>query len=1032
MTDPCTPGQGLPEEEEVEVRDRDPADDSDDLPEEETDPGSEETSPRVYDASPEPIDELEDLKEGEALNYNFSAGKNKWIANPGLLLGKSTDFTVPLLPLMQDPRVSDAYPADVPKEIEGGTAGTRSDDTFRHITGKQWMNLYHAGGPPGGRIRFFDQRRDGDKGLFSYHNPTNQLFGGPNARLGMSSVGDRFNGRVFDADRWQNFQLAMEIFSRKNELGLPIYFDSFRINFDDATANPAPPPRFSRRSHWNWRDYMYGLPGSTITTSLIDQYRRDGWPEDSTENSEWNNWGSAHYSRNLFPVIPFYGPNQSFPIETPEDAYSNETMRPPTRGYRIYNDHVTNIPGFLTKNELELLDIPGSAFYDINGIYNFYDCVYEDLISPAYNEDLLPNFYKFRPENYRSIEEAASGENPEEVIRNQIQALRADLLADDLIPAVRRILQRQLEIYTRDAVSAYGILDPRIFGEVKANDIYVNPEAEEFKRVYKERRLFPMYTEIEFATHHKSLLADAFAMGDHSSFMGKILLPFARLQEGDPVMTLDPRRDTPMSLVRDLKMELVSQYLATGTEEEEYLNPRTESSPSDTVEQDLKVMDLNDWLRWVESQEDNRQEDEAADAPPQSPQEIFREIMTSLILKSRIKQVITQQYRRRFINVLNGMPAHSETLAYRVEKKVDGIPVQNFYFGTNDKADLIKYVDSQVEYGKRYSYKMYQVVVIVGTQYCYLDSMTENAVRQFYRDSLEARPSKMFFGVMHKPSVKVVEVPMQEQEITILDRPPVAPDVNVIPFKGNSRRVLFNLNSGIGEVFAPPILLENDDAEQFENIAKNQKARFSPDMVQDSDTPVHPDDLIQFRNDDQTKIFEIFRLDKEPESWNDFFDKKIGRVESEATSASFVDQVTSNKKYYYIFRSEDTHGHVSNPTNIYQVEMVKDGEMTFMKMEIFKFKKKAKTSSLSFKNRIRISPAFLQKIIELPENGTFSDWEEEQKVGNSDNPVWGKKFKFRITSKLTGKQIDLNFKFVKKYARISEEVQNTVFNSDKC
>jgi hypothetical protein len=103
-----------------------------------------------------------------------------------------------------------------------------------------------------------------------------------------------------------------------------------------------------------------------------------------------------------------------------------------------------------------------------------------------------------------------------------------------------------------------------------------------------------------------------------------------------------------------------------------------------------------------------------------------------------------------------------------------------------------------------------------------------------------------------------------------------------------------------------------------------------------------------------------------------------------------------------------------------------------MKMEIFKFKKRINTSVASFENRIEIRPAFLQRIIELPSNGLFSEWEEEKKVGNSSSPVWGKKFKFRITSKSTGKQIDLNFKFVQKYARISEQEQNTAYNSDIC
>ena len=167
-------------------------------------------------------------------------------------------------------------------------------------------------------------------------------------------------------------------------------------------------------------------------------------------------------------------------------------------------------------------------------------------------------------------------------------------------------------------------------------------------------------------------------------------------------------------------------------------------------------------------------------------------------------------------------------------------------------------------------------------------------------------------------------------------------------------------------------------------------------------------------------------------SWQDFYDEKIERIVSEATNASFEDSIVPNKKYYYTFRSEDQHGHVSNPTHIYQVEMIKNSETVYMKMDLFRFKEPVKQRTESFSKTIQIQPSFIQRIIDLPTTGMFSDWEVDKKVGNSRYPVWGKKFKFRITSKSTGKQIDLNFKFVKKHATIAEEVQNTVQNNDKC
>ena len=77
---------------------------------------------------------------------------------------------------------------------------------------------------------------------------------------------------------------------------------------------------------------------------------------------------------------------------------------------------------------------------------------------------------------------------------------------------------------------------------------------------------------------------------------------------------------------------------------------------------------------------------------------------------------------------------------------------------------------------------------------------------------------------------------------------------------------------------------------------------------------------------------------------------------------------------------------MSNPSHIYQVELVRDGEMTFLKMEIFKFKKEVNVSTASFRNRIEVTPAFLQRIVDLPINGRCSEWEEEKKVGKSSPP----------------------------------------------
>ena len=57
--------------------------------------------------------------------------------------------------------------------------------------------------------------------------------------------------------------------------------------------------------------------------------------------------------------------------------------------------------------------------------------------------------------------------------------------------------------------------------------------------------------------------------------------------------------------------------------------------------------------------------------------------------------------------------------------------------------------------------------------------------------------------------------------------------------------------------------------------------------------------IIDGNSNDQTKIFEVFRVEDEPTSWQDFYDKKVARIVNTATNGSFEDVIMPNKKYYY-------------------------------------------------------------------------------------------------------------------------------------
>jgi hypothetical protein len=229
---------------------------------------------------------------------------------------------------------------------------------------------------------------------------------------------------------------------------------------------------------------------------------------------------------------------------------------------------------------------------------------------------------------------------------------------------------------------------------------------------------------------------------------------------------------------------------------------------------------------------------------------------------------------------------------------------------------------------------------------------------------------------------------------------------------------------------AHPVELETSDREKFDMVRISQKSPFTGDPAGLQEEP-----WLSFRNDDPTQVFEIFRTEQMPSGWASFFGRKIARIESEATSAAFVDTLKPNTKYWYTFRSEDLHGHISNPSHIFQVEMVVENEMMFLKMEPWEFPEISKPTKMKFNNKIMITPTALQTLIPLPENGSLREWEREKKVGDLEEgteSIWAKQFKCRITSKSTGRQIDINFKFNKKYTKILEEVEILDDSGNKC
>ena len=243
-----------------------------------------------------------------------------------------------------------------------------------------------------------------------------------------------------------------------------------------------------------------------------------------------------------------------------------------------------------------------------------------------------------------------------------------------------------------------------------------------------------------------------------------------------------------------------------------------------------------------------------------------------------------------------------------------------------------------------------------------------------------------------EPSIQLVaDKIFSTQEIRILDKPPVPPDVNIVPFRAVDNKIKILLASQTDTIRQEPVLILENDNEAFQQLAQSQLSH---------------DGKIEFSSDDAVSRYEVFRIEDRPMSYSDF--KLHPSIPlAQGSFSSFDDQILPNKKYYYTFRAIDSHGHFSNPTSVYEVELISEkGAVKPIIRTISMDPQSTRHPVKEVQKYIHIKPSLKQ--LYFPEN------EDVDSIFSEKDETKSKKYKMRITSKKTGKQIDVNFSFSKK------------------
>ena len=293
-------------------------------------------------------------------------------------------------------------------------------------------------------------------------------------------------------------------------------------------------------------------------------------------------------------------------------------------------------------------------------------------------------------------------------------------------------------------------------------------------------------------------------------------------------------------------------------------------------------------------------------------------------------------------------------------------------------------------------------------------------------DDISQRDSQLptiYAGLVSRPDIKIVEVLDRSRNIAVVDKPPVPPELKIDPLVNNRRNFIINLKTGLGDYFDKPIFLEDNDYLQFSISAFNQGidgSLYDPLSINDEEYP-----MLNFKSDDKAATFEIFRIDYPPESWDDFFNSKIARINTKNGSAQFVETIEPDKDYYYTFRCEDVNGHVSNPSTMYKVRNVTIEQSVIFQKEVYNFPALPEKliTKKSFGRFLQVRPSMQHSRINVERAAAvdgdvvgrdinhYGSMTEYGATTSEDQAPWNKKFKIRLTSKSTGRQIEFNIDY---------------------
>jgi len=349
----------------------------------------------------------------------------------------------------------------------------------------------------------------------------------------------------------------------------------------------------------------------------------------------------------------------------------------------------------------------------------------------------------------------------------------------------------------------------------------------------------------------------------------------------------------------------------------------------------------------------------------------------------KIKNELEKSKDSTILDLYNTKDA--DVVMYEIKKFREGKFVSNYFIPAHK--EQIDFYDTQIVEDVEYHYEISAFCLISGLNLFVNNIKKENIVSKSYRADYTVTPDFYFLRI---PWDNTEKIESEIQKLYLKNAPPLSPELDIIPNERKSDSVRINLKKRDGtEVLVPQIIDSKEKAavEKYKKIYNFNDFKYK----------------VKYQADDSGTIFEVYKTTEPPEKYSDFSPTEISRIYQD-TNESFLDDVQPNRTYYYCARMTDINGNLSNPTKIWKIKIESnEGQLPVLVKDIYEFPKQIIKTERSFQKYVMIKPTSEQERLNNIESiDSASDYINPQ-MGS----VFGKQYRVEVTSKHTGKKIDV-------------------------